>query len=138
MSHSPDLDLFLAQARFSGIHLGAAYCMSLALRQDHLYLVIEGSMTQHIPDEFTDTVEAGLTLMPTARLVVDLTKTTHISSVTIAYLVSYVKHAQGRGQKQVPLLRANARIATLVKMVGLNDFFVHCANEAEVAAALNK
>ncbi len=138
MSHTSDLDLFLTKARFSGIHLGAAYCMSLAQRQGHMYLVIDGSMTQHIPDEFSDTVEAGLTLMPTAKLVVDLTKATHISSVTIAYLVSFVKHAQGRGQKKVPLLRANARIATLVKMVGLNDFFVHCANEAEVAAALNQ
>ncbi len=126
----------LAKVRFAGVYHDAPFALSLALRDGVLFLVLEGALTQNLPDSFVLGVERAAALVPTAKLAADVSKATHIASVMIAYLVSVVKLAQNRGQKALPLLQPSQRIVTLVKMVGLLELFTLAPTEADLRRQL--
>jgi len=92
-------------------------------RDDCLHLVIKGSASTNFPDEFTDAVAQLFLELSPKRAAIDLSGTDHLPSVMLAFLVFFQKHAAEHGCPKVALYGANARITTMIRMIGMADFF---------------
>jgi anti-anti-sigma regulatory factor len=124
----------LRDARFAGIAGDHRFAMSLEWRLDVLHLVIDGVNTQAVPDVFVAKVEAAVAALHKPPAAIDFTKCVHLSSMVLAYLVHFIKLTRQGTTGKLPVYGANARVQTLLKMVGLTDFFVVVPDAAGAAA----
>jgi len=134
----PTQELLLRDARFAGIAGDHRFAMSLEWRQDILHLVIDGVNTQAVPDVFVAKVEAAVAALGKPRSAIDFTKCVHLSSMVLAYLVHFIKLTRQGPTGKLPVYGANARVQTLLKMVGLTDFFMVVPDAAAAAAYFAK
>jgi anti-anti-sigma regulatory factor len=130
----PAQDQLIREARFAGIAGDHRFAMSLEWRQDILHLVIEGAVTQALPDAFMNKVDQAVTALGRPPSAIDFTRCVHLSSMVLAYLVSFIKLTRQNASARIPVYGANARVQTLLKMVGLTDFFVMVPDAAAAAA----
>ena len=117
-------------------HLVSGCAMRHEIRDASLRLIIQGSTSSAIPDEFTNAISHLFAELKPKRAVIDLTACPHLASVMLALLVFYQKHAEEHGAGKVLILGANARIATMIRMIGMADFFTLVPDEKALSAAL--
>jgi anti-anti-sigma regulatory factor len=124
----------LAQATYRSAGIGTNLYMHLEPRGDLLVLHISGTSSDSLPESFTGAVEQLLARLRPKHAVVDLTASLSLPSVVLAFLVFFHKNAEAQGSRKVILYGANTRILTVIKMIGMLDFFVIATDES----ALNK
>ena len=117
-------------------HLVPGCAMRHEFRDACLRLIIQGSTSSAIPDEFTNAISRLFTELKPSRAVIDLTACPHLASVMLALLVFYQKHAEEHGAGKVLILGANPRIATMIRMIGMADFFTLVPDEKTLGVLL--
>jgi anti-anti-sigma factor len=106
-----------------------AYVVRVERRPGFLVLIIEGRVTQLVPDEFEQRVEAILDLHDAPRTVCDLSRCAYISSSVMAFLMRIFRASTTRSGLVV-LIRPNQRILTMLALVGLDQCFLTVDDEA--------
>ena len=125
MSHSNELiDQLLAKAAYSSSGIGTNLHLHLARKDEVLVLHITGSSSDSLPESFTGAVEQVLAALRPAHAAVDLSNSQSLPSVILAFLVFFQKNAEANGAGKVILFGANTRILTVIKMIGMLDFFI--------------
>ena len=120
----------LAQATYRSAGIGTNLYMHLEPRGNRLVLHISGTSSDSLPESFTGAVEQIIARLHPRHAVVDLTASVSLPSVVLAFLVFFHKNAEAHGSRKVILYGANTRILTVIKMIGMLDFFVIAADEA--------
>jgi anti-anti-sigma regulatory factor len=134
MDHTLTTSQMLQAATFSTSSHAGPCVLSHVWRDDCLHLVVKGSASTNFPDEFTDAVTALFRRLNPKRAAVDLTGTEHLPSVMLAFLVFFQKNAAEHGCPKVALYGANARITTMIRMIGMADFFHSVPTAADAQA----
>lgn len=124
----------LAKARFESSGIGSNLIIGLAWQDPVLSLKIRGSSSDNLPDTFTSAVAQALRGIMARRVAVDLAGCDSLPSVILAFLVFFQKTAEEKGSSKVVLYGVNQRIRTVIKMVGMLDFFVLQPDEAAMQA----
>jgi anti-anti-sigma regulatory factor len=136
MSDHPasSIDTQLAAAVFTTSSTSGPCVMRHVWRDNCLVLEIKGSSSTNFSDEFTDAVANLFRVLKPRRAAVDLSGTDHLPSVMLAFLVYFQKNAAEHGCAKVVLYGASARITTMIRMIGMADFF-HNVPDADAAKA---
>ena len=129
-----NISTLLAKARFESSGIGSNLAISLAWQDPVLTLKIRGSSSDNLPDSFTSAVAQALRGIKPRRVAVDLTGSDSLPSVILAFLVFFQKTAEDQGSSKVVLYGVNQRIRTVIKMIGMLDFFVLQPDEAAMQA----
>jgi len=125
MSNSNDsIDPLLAKAAYRSAGIGTNLHMYLERQAEVLVLHITGSSSDSLPEAFTGAVEQVLAALRPAHAAVDLSSSQSLPSVILAFLVFFQKNAETNGAGKVILFGANTRILTVIKMIGMLDFFI--------------
>ena len=125
MSHSNDsIDQLLAKAAYRSSGIGTNLHLHLARQDEVLVLHITGSSSDSLPESFTGAVEQVLVALRPKHAAVDLSSSQSLPSVILAFLVFFQKNAEANGAGKVVLFGANTRILTVIKMIGMLDFFI--------------
>lgn len=125
MSHSNDsIDQLLAKAAYRSSGIGTNLHLHLAREDGVLVLHITGSSSDSLPESFTGAVEQVLVALRPAHAAVDLSSSQSLPSVILAFLVFFQKNAEANGAGKIILFGANTRILTVIKMIGMLDFFI--------------
>ena len=129
--HSSDLQTapdaighLLAKATYRSSGIGTNLHMRLERSAEVLVLHITGTSSDSLPESFTGAVEQVLVALRPKYAAVDLSGSQSLPSVILAFLVFYQKNAEANGAGKVILYGANTRILTVIKMIGMLDFFV--------------
>lgn len=135
--HTPDVETandplkaLLAQATYHSAGIGTNLHMYLEPRAETLILHITGASSDSLPESFTGAVEQVLSNLRPRHVVVNLCGSMSLPSVILAFLVFFHKNSEANGSQKVILYGANMRILTVIKMIGMLDFFVIAADEA--------
>ena len=129
---SPTLDDLIARAQYTCPGLGNNLGIRMVLRGGVLQLVMSGASAGSIPEELNEQVSAVLRMAQAKRVAVDLSQCPVLPSVAIAFLVYFQKAAEDCGARKVVLYSVSPRIVTVLGMIGMRDFFVIVANEADM------
>lgn len=129
--HSPDLQSapdalgpLLAKATYRSSGIGTNLHMRLVRNAEVLVLHITGTSSDSLPESFTGAVEQVLVALRPKFAAIDLTGSQSLPSVILAFLVFFQKNAEANGAGKVILYGANPRILTVIKMIGMLDFFI--------------
>lgn len=120
----------LAKATYRSSGIGTNLHMRLTQEAEVLVLHITGTSSDSLPESFTGAVEQVLIALRPKFAAIDLTGSQSLPSVILAFLVFFQKNAEANGAGKVILFGANTRILTVIKMIGMRDFFVIKADEA--------
>jgi anti-anti-sigma regulatory factor len=131
---SASLDDLLAKAAFTSPGIGNNLTMRMAYRHQTVHLILGGTSAGGLPDHVATGVANVLKAAHSKRAAVDLSQCPMLPSVAIAFLVHYQKTAEENGAVKVLLYGVSQRIATLLGMIGLKDFFVIVPTEADMLA----
>ena len=134
MSAPADIVPLLQKATYRSAGLGTNLTLRHELADDCLKLLVSGSASDTLPETFTDSVTALFTKIRPTQAAVDLTTCTTLPSVILAFLVFWQKTAEECGCPKVVLYGVNPRILTMIKMIGMFDFFAVVADEAAMRA----
>ncbi len=129
----PAVDPFaglLAKATYHSSGIGTNLSIRLERSAGVLVLRIVGTSSDSLPETFTGAVEQVLRGMRPPFAAVDLMGSQSLPSVILAFLVFFQKNAELNGTRKVVLYGANSRILTVIKMIGMLDFFVIKPDEA--------
>lgn len=127
-------DPLLAKARYHSVGIGTNLQVWLERKDNVLLLRITGTSSDTLPDSFTGAVEQVMQTLRPPYAAVDLSGSQSLPSVMLAFLVFFQKTAEANGAKKVVLYNANSRILTVIKMIGMLDFFVIKPDEAAMRA----
>ncbi len=131
MTTSPaDLHSLLSRARFTSTGIGSNLSLHLEWSEPLLVLRVSGTSSDALPDAFTAAVATAIRTVRPARAAVDLTACQSLPSVILAFLVYFQKTFEEHGTGKVVLFGANPRILTVIKMIGMLDFFLLLPDEA--------
>jgi anti-anti-sigma regulatory factor len=128
------INTLLAKARFESSGIGSNLVIGLAWQEPVLTLKIRGSSSDNLPDSFTSAIAQALRGVKSRHVAVDLTGCDSLPSVILAFLVFFQKTAEEQGASKVVLYGVNQRIRTVIKMIGMLDFFVLQNDEAAMQA----
>ena len=128
------INSLLAKARFESSSIGSNLNIGLMWQDSVLTLKIRGSSSDNLPDTFTSAVAQALRGIKARQVAVDLAGSDSLPSVILAFLVFFQKTAEDHGSSKVVLYGVNQRIRTLIKMIGMLDFFVLQNDEAAMHA----
>jgi ABC-type transporter Mla MlaB component len=140
MGHHPGMSApanilpLLQKATYRSVGLGTNLTLRHELQGDCLKLLVSGSASDTLPESFTDSVTALFTTVRPAQAAVDLTTCSTLPSVILAFLVFWQKTAEECGCPKVVLYGVNPRILTMIKMIGMFDFFAVVADDAAMRA----
>ena len=124
----------LEKARFHSTGIGSNLVIGMAWQNPILTLRIRGSSSDNLPESFTSAVAQVLRAIKARRVAVDLAGCDSLPSVILAFLVFFQKTAEDQGSSKVVLYGVNQRIRTVIKMIGMMDFFVLQPDEAAMQA----
>lgn len=131
---NPASDALLRAASFSTTTHGSPCSLHHELRRDRLVLVVKGSTSTALPEAFTEAVVQLFSTLHPKHVSIDLSGCPSLHSVMLAFLVYFQKLAEEHGAGKVVLHGVNPRIATMIKMIGMSDFFVVVRDDAEADA----
>ena len=131
---SISIDTLISKARFESTGIGSNLVIGLAWQDPVLTLKIRGSSSDNLPDSFTSAVAQALRGLKARWVAVDLAGCDSLPSVILAFLVFFQKTAEEQGASKVVLFGVNQRIRTVIKMIGMLDFFVLQPDKAAMEA----
>jgi anti-anti-sigma regulatory factor len=98
-------------------------------------LSLDGAWHEAIPDAVVRRIQAALQEAKPQAVAVDLARCTHLVSVALGFLVLFYQAATAAGSAKAHIC-APAKIATLIRILGLGSFFQSVATPAELEKAL--
>jgi anti-anti-sigma regulatory factor len=129
------LDSLIAKASFQSIGLGSNLSLHFDWDGEVLILRIAGTSSDPLPDSFANAVTNLCRTIKTTHAAIDLTACQSLPSVILAFLVFFQKTVEEHGAGKVVMFAANPRIRTVIKMIGMQDFFSFEADEATTRRA---
>ncbi len=130
----PSVAEVLSRASHRSTGFGTNQVLSCRLTDGCLTLRVEGSSSDALPDRLAQGVLEAFQILKPRRAAVDLSAVQTLPSVVLAFLVYFQKTADEHGVAKVLLFGVSPRVTTLLKMIGMADFFVTVADEAAVSA----
>ncbi|HAT11575.1 MAG TPA: hypothetical protein DCS97_13500 [Planctomycetes bacterium] len=128
-----DNELIFQEAQHSGLHQGQPFTVRLDNREPGLCLTFLGPVPAAIPSAAMAAIQRAIVAHPTRRTYADLSACTYLGSGAIACLMEYLRIVSPRGAGPVPLVNPHARAMTVLRMLGLSNFFVPLPDDAAVA-----
>ncbi len=128
------IEALLAKARFRSTGIGSNLELRLEWQDPLLLLRVTGASSDGLPDQFTNSVGQAFRTLKPKSAAVDLSACQSLPSVILAFLVFFQKNAEENGSSKVVLYGVNPRIQTVIKMIGMLDFFVLLPDEAAMRA----
>ncbi|MFM2090103.1 MAG: hypothetical protein RLZZ127_592 [Planctomycetota bacterium] len=98
-------------------------------------LVLAGAWHEAIPDPVVRRIQAALQEARPEAVAVDLSRCTHLVSVALGFLVLFYQASTAAGCRSAHVC-APAKIATLIRILGLGSFFQTAATPADLEKAL--
>lgn len=126
-------DATLAAARYSGLHQGQPYEVRLERRNAGLCLVFQGPVPAAVPASTMTAIQRTVQALPELKAYADLSMCSYLGSGAIACLMEYLRLVSPRGAGPVALVNPHARAMTVLRMLGLSNFFVALADDDAVA-----
>lgn len=114
----------LAKATYRSTGIGSSLHVYHTLRANTLVVHITGASTEGLLESFTGAVSNLFAAVRPKFAAIDLSACSSLPSVILAFLVFFQKTAGEHGTKKVVLYGANTRIMTVIKMIGMHEFFV--------------
>ena len=118
------IESLLAKARFQSTGIGSNLVLQHEWAEPLLTLHVSGASSDTLPDSFTSAVGQMFRVLKPRQAAVDLTECQSLPSVILAFLVYFQKTAEENGSEKVVLYGVNPRILTVIKMIGMLDFFI--------------
>ena len=128
-----DSDLLFQEARHNGLHQGQPFVVRLDERAAGLCLTFQGPVPAAIPSVAMAAIQRAILAHPGRHAYADLSACTYLGSGAIACLMEYLRIVSPRGAGPVPLVNPHARAMTVLRMLGLSNFFVPLPDDAAVA-----
>lgn len=126
-------DPLLSAARYNGLHQGQPYEVRLERRAPGLCLVFQGPVPAAVPASTMTAIQRAVQALPELRAYADLSMCSYLGSGAIACLMEYLRLVSPRGAGPVALVNPHARAMTVLRMLGLSNFFVALADDDAVA-----
>ncbi|MEK7412283.1 MAG: hypothetical protein AAB263_03070 [Planctomycetota bacterium] len=120
-------------ARHRGLHQGQPFDVRLELRPAGLCLVFDGPVPVALPSATMTAIQKAIQAHTNAHAYVDLHACSYLGSGAIACLMEYLRFVSPRGLGSVPVVNPHARAITVLRMLGLANFFVPVADDAAAA-----
>ena len=117
--------------------MGQAGRVALELRQRPLgvLLTMQGAWHDAVPAATVLEIQQAIAAARPGALGVDLSGCSHMSSVTLGFLVVVWQTAQSAGAGRAAIL-ATPKVGTVLKLIGLHQFFAPVRSRAELEALL--
>ena len=122
----------LEAARYSGLHQGQPFEVRLERRQPGLCLVFAGPVPAALPLTTMTAIAKAIQGFPGVRAYADLSACSYLGSGAIACLMEFLRLVSPRGAGAVPVVNPHPRALTVLRMLGLSNFFVPQADDAAV------
>jgi len=127
-----DDDLVKA-ARHSGLHQGQPYEVRLETRNPGLCLVFQGPVPAAVPAAAMTAIQRAVQAHADLRSYADLSQCSYLGSGAIACLMEFLRLASPRGAGPVAIVNPHPRAMTVLRMLGLSNFFVPLPDDPAVA-----
>lgn len=124
----------LAAAKHVGLHQGQPFEVRLERRSPGLCLVFKGPVPAAVPAAVMAAIGRAVQADPAVRAYADLSACSYLGSGAIACLMEFLRLASPRGAGPVAVVNPHPRALTVLRMLGLGNFFVAQADDAAVAA----
>lgn len=128
----PDIPALIKSATFTSSAMGGACSLHHDWRDGRLVLHVKGSTSTALPESFTDAVARIFAQLRPRQVAIDLSACASLHSVMLAFLVFFQKQADEHGAGKVVLYGVSPRITTMIKMIGMSDFFAVARDAAAV------
>ncbi len=123
----------VAAARHSGLHQGQPYEVRLESRAPGLCLVFHGPVPAAAPAATMAAIQRAVQANPAVRTYVDLSRCSYLGSGAIACLMEFLRLSSPRGAGPIAMVSPHARAMTVLRMLGLSNFFVTQPDDEAVA-----
>lgn len=127
-----DIPALIKSASFTSSAMSGACALHHEWLDGRLVLHIKGSTSTALPETFTDAVAHLFSALRPRQVAIDLSACASLHSVMLAFLVFFQKQADENGAGKVVLYAVSPRIATMIKMIGMSDFFIVVKDAAAV------
>lgn len=124
----------LAETTHTGLHQGQGFQVQLVRRQPGLCLVFTGPVPSALPTATMNAIQRAIQAHPGVRAYADLSGCTYLGSGAIACLMEFLRLVSARVPGAVALVNPHPRAMTVLRMLGLSNFFVVQPDDAAVAA----
>lgn len=121
------------EVRHSGLHQGQAYEVRLESRPAGMCLVFHGPVPAAVPAAVMAAIQKCVQASPERRAYADLSACSYLASGAIACLMEFLRLVSPRGASAVPMVNPHPRAMTVLRMLGLSNFFVCLPDDAAVA-----
>jgi len=122
----------LAAATYQGLHQGQPFEVRLENRQPGLCLVLEGPVSTALPAATITAIQRAVAALPGRRAYADLSDCSYLGSGAIACLMEFLRLASPRGAGPVAVVNPHPRALTVLRMIGLSNFFITLADDEAV------
>ncbi len=129
----PSLTEILAKAAFRSTGIGTNLVISWRYADELLTMRIEGSSSDALPDRLAQCTTGLFAHLRPRRAAIDLTAVQSLPSVVLAYIVFFQKTAEESQVPKVVLYGVSPRVSTLLKMIGMAEFFAVVPGADDVA-----
>ncbi len=126
-------EALIAAAQHKGLHQGQPYHVRIEVRPPGLCLVFQGPVPAAVPAATMTAIQRAVQAHPAQRAYVDLSMCSYLGSGAIACLMEFLRLASPRGAGPVAVVNPHPRAMTVLRMLGLNNFFVPQPDDAAVA-----
>lgn len=126
-------DPLITAARYCGLHQGQPYEVRLEARAPGLCLVFQGPVPAAVPATTMSAIQRAMQANATLRTYADLSQCSYLGSGAIACLMEFLRLASPRGAGPVAVINPHPRAMTVLRMLGLSNFFIPMADDATVA-----
>ena len=123
-NNSTPLEDLLKSADYRSTGIGSNLHVFHTFREKTLVVHISGASSEGLLESFTVAVSQLFAGVRPQFAAIDLTACSTLPSIILAFLVFFQKTAGEHGTKKVVLYGANNRIMTVIKMIGMQDFFI--------------
>jgi anti-anti-sigma regulatory factor len=126
----PATTALLAQASHRSSGPGSNQVLECRFADDCLTLCVSGTSSDALPNRLAEGVAQAFKGLKPRRAAIDLTACQTLPSVVLAFLVYFQKTAEEHGVPKVVLFGVSPRVTTVLKMIGMADFFASVPDEA--------
>ena len=123
-------DPLLEATRFNGLHQGQPFEVRLERRSAGMCLVFDGPVPAALSSDTMSAIQKAIQATPGTRSYTDLSKCSYLGSGAIACLMEYLRFISPRGLGSVPVVNPHPRAITVLRMLGLVNFFIPVADDA--------
>lgn len=123
-SNATPLEDLLKRTDYRSTGIGSNLRVFHTFRDNTLVVHVSGASSEGLLESFTTAVSSLFAGVRPQFAAIDLTACSSLPSVILAFLVFFQKTAGEHGAKKVVLFGANNRILTVIKLIGMQDFFI--------------